>query len=120
VAYSHGCDESRNRLSFHCADEGKKLAYLKVNSKVWGQSVLDHGVTDEWDYAHTNVYLRGKVRLIEDKSKKQHTIEVLIWQLSENPEKKKTQIKPGKLVKPTMGRIDLNYMSDKRHQDSKL
>jgi hypothetical protein len=58
--------------------------------------------------------------LIEDLSEKQHAIEVLIWQLSENPEKKMAQIKPEKFVKTTMGRIDLDYMSGKRHQDSKL
>jgi nitroimidazol reductase NimA-like FMN-containing flavoprotein (pyridoxamine 5'-phosphate oxidase superfamily) len=49
VSLSHGCDEARYCLYFHFADEGKKLAYLKLNSKVWGQSVLDNGVTDECD-----------------------------------------------------------------------
>jgi hypothetical protein len=31
-----------------------------------------------------------------------------------------SQIKPEKLVKTTMGRIDLDYMSSKRHQNPKL
>jgi nitroimidazol reductase NimA-like FMN-containing flavoprotein (pyridoxamine 5'-phosphate oxidase superfamily) len=49
VSLSHGCDEARHLLYFHFTDEGKKLAYLKLNSKVWGQLVLDNGFTDECD-----------------------------------------------------------------------
>jgi nitroimidazol reductase NimA-like FMN-containing flavoprotein (pyridoxamine 5'-phosphate oxidase superfamily) len=46
VSLSHGCDEARHCLYFHFADEGKKLAYSKLNNKVWGQLVLDNGFTD--------------------------------------------------------------------------
>ena len=51
VSLSHGYDESRNCLYFHCASEGKKLVYMTANSKVWGQAVQDYGVTDDCDYA---------------------------------------------------------------------
>jgi len=116
VSLSHGYDETRNCLYFHCADEGKKLVYLNANSKVWGQAVLDYGVTDECDYAYTSVHFKGTATLIDDLSEKQHVIEVLVRQLSENPEEKMAKIRPEKLAKTTMGRIDIDYMSGKRHQ----
>jgi nitroimidazol reductase NimA-like FMN-containing flavoprotein (pyridoxamine 5'-phosphate oxidase superfamily) len=65
VSLSHGYDEPRNCLYFHCADEGKKLVYLKANSKVWGHAVQDARA---------------------------------------------------KLAKTTMDRIDVSYMTGKKHQ----
>ena len=116
VSLSHGYDEPRNCLYFHCADEGKKLVYLKANSKVWGQAVQDYGVTDECDYAYTSVHFKGTVSLIEDLREKQHAMEVMVRQLSENPEEKLAKIKTEKLAKTTMGRIDVSYMTGKKHQ----
>jgi nitroimidazol reductase NimA-like FMN-containing flavoprotein (pyridoxamine 5'-phosphate oxidase superfamily) len=117
VSLSHGYDEPRNCLYFHCADEGKKLVYLKANSKVWGQAVQDYGVTDECDYAYTSVHFKGTVSLIEDLREKQHAMEVMVRQLSENPEEKLAKIRPEKLAKTTMGRIDVSYMTGKKHQN---
>ena len=117
VSLSHGYDEARNCLYFHCAPEGKKLVYLKVNNSVWGQALLDYGVTDECDYAYTSVQFKGTVSLIDDLSEKRHAIEVMVRQLSENPEAKLAKIKLEKLAKTTMGRIDISYMTGKKHQN---
>jgi len=116
VSLSHGYDEKRNCLYFHCADEGKKLVYMKANSKVWGQAVQYYGVTDECDYAYTSVHFKGTVSLIYDLSEKQHAMEVMVRQLSENPEEKLAKIKPEKLAKTAMGRIEINYVTGKKHQ----
>ena len=116
VSLSHGYDEKRNCLYFHCADEGKKLLYMKANSRVWGQAVLDYGVTDECDYAYKSVHFKGTMSLIDDLSEKQHAMEVLVRQLSETPEEKLAKIKPEKLAKTAMGKIDITYMSGKQHQ----
>ena len=116
VSLSHGYDEPRNCLFFHCADEGKKLVYLKANSKVWGQAVQDYDVTDECDYAYTSVHFKGTVSLIDDLREKQHAMEVMVRQLSENPKEKLAKIKPEKLAKTTMGKIDISYITGKQHQ----
>jgi nitroimidazol reductase NimA-like FMN-containing flavoprotein (pyridoxamine 5'-phosphate oxidase superfamily) len=116
VSLSHGYDESRNCLYFHCAPEGKKLVFWKANNSVWGQAMLDYGVTDECDYAYTSVHFKGKVSLIEDLSEKRHAIEVMVRQLSEKPEAKLAKIKLEKLAKTTMGRIDISCMTGKKHQ----
>lgn len=120
VSLSHGYDENRNCLYFHCASEGKKLAYINANNKAWGQAVLDYGVTDECDYAYTSVHFKGTISLIENLREKQHAIEVMVRQLSENPEEKLAKIRPEKLAKTTMGRIDIEYMSGKTHQHPTL
>jgi len=119
VSLSHGYDQAKNCLYFHCAPEGKKLVILQVNNKVWGQAVLDFGVTEECDYAYTSVHFQGKMSLITDLTEKQHAIEVLVRQVSLNPEDKLAKIKPEKLEKTTMGKIEITYMSGKKHQSSK-
>ena len=77
VSLSHGYDEDKNCLYFHCASEGKKMEFLKANSRVWGQALLDFGVTEECDYAYTSVHFSGIMSLIEDLREKQHGMEVL-------------------------------------------
>jgi hypothetical protein len=119
VSLSHGYDQAKNCLYLHCAPEGKKLVYLKANNKVWGQAVLDFGVTDECDYVYTSVHFSGKMVLVDDLAEKQHGIEVLIRQLSHDPEKKLAQIKPEKLAKTVIGRIDIERMTGKKGSPNK-
>jgi uncharacterized protein len=115
VALSHGYDQTKNCIYFHCAPEGKKLIYAKTNPKVWGQAVLDFGVTDECDYAYTSVHFQGKLVLITDLKEKQRAMELLVHQISLSPEEKLAKIKPEKLDRTTMGRIDITYLSGKKH-----
>lgn len=119
VSLSHGYDQTKNCLYFHCAPEGKKLIYGKANPNVWGQAVLDFGVTEECDYAYTSVQFSGKLCLISDLNEKKQAMEVLVRQVSLNPEEKLAKIKPEKLTYTTMGRIDIGYMSGKKHQAPK-
>jgi uncharacterized protein len=113
VALSHGYDQTRKCLYFHCAPEGKKLIYAKANPKVWGQAVMDFGVTQECDYAYSSVHFSGKLSLITDLNEKKHAMEILILQVSLDPEVKLAKIKPEKLQSTTMGRIDIDYISGK-------
>ena len=115
VSLSHGYDQTQNCLYFHCAPEGRKLIYAQANPNIWGQAVLDFGVTEECDYAYTSVHFRGILTLITDLSEKKHAMETLVRQVSVNPEAKLAKIKPEKLDKTTMGRIDITYISGKKH-----
>ena len=119
VALSHGYDETKNCVYFHCAPEGKKLVYLKANNRVWGQAVLDFGVTEDCDYAYTSVHFSGKLVLIDDLEEKRRGLEVLVRQVSPSPEERLAKVKPEKLEKTTMGRIDIEYLSGKKHQIKK-
>jgi len=119
VSLSHGYDQTKNCLYFHCAPEGKKLIYAVANPQVWGQAVLDFGVTEECDYAYTSVHFSGKLCLVTDLNEKRHAMEILVRQVSLNPEAKLAKIKPEKLAPITMGKIDISYMSGKKHQAPK-
>lgn len=119
VSLSHGYDEGRHCLYFHCASEGKKLVYAKANNKVWGQAVQDYGVTDECDYAYTCVHFSGRLFMVDDLNEKQHAMEVMVRQLSPNPEAKLAKIKPEKLATTAMGRIDIECMTGKQHRKPK-
>jgi len=116
VSLSHGYDTVKNCIYFHCANEGKKLLYINANNNTWGQAVQDYGVTEECDYAYTSVHFSGKISLIASLTEKQHAMEVMVRQLSSNPEVKLAKIKPEKLSKTIMGRIDIEYMTGKQHQ----
>lgn len=120
VSLSHGYDEPKNCLYFHCANEGKKLIYAKANPQVWGQALLDYGVTDECDYAYTSVHFQGTLALITDPSEKKHALETLVRQTSKKPEEKLAKVKPEKLQSTTIGKIDITYMSGKKHEAPKL
>ena len=120
VSLSHGYDEARNCIYFHCASEGKKIVYAQANNKVWGQAMLDYGVTDECDYAYTSVHFAGTVYLISDLKEKQQAMEVLVRQLSKNPEEKLAKITAEKLSKTMMGRIDVECLTGKKHANPKV
>jgi nitroimidazol reductase NimA-like FMN-containing flavoprotein (pyridoxamine 5'-phosphate oxidase superfamily) len=118
VALSHGYDEEKNCLYFHCASEGKKLVYTAANNHVWGQAVQDFGVTDECDYAYISVHFSGTFSLINDSAEKWQAMQILVRQVATNPESKLSKIKPEKMQGTTMGKIDISYLSGKKHQPS--
>jgi uncharacterized protein len=119
VALNHGYDQAHNCIYFHCAPEGKKLVYADANPNVWGEAILDFGVTEECDYAYTSVHFSGKLSLITDLSEKHNAMEILVRQVSINPEAKLSKIKPEKLASTIIGKIGIDYMSGKKHQAPK-
>ncbi len=116
VSLNHGYDEAKNCLYFHCAPEGKKLVYAQANNRIWGQALLDYGVTDDCDYAYTSVHFAGKLVIIDDLEEKKHALETIVHQSSNAPEEKLAQVNPEKLAKTMMGKIKITYMSGKKHQ----
>ena len=49
VTISHGYDQEKNCIYFHCAGEGKKVKILQENGVVWGQALVDGGyVQGSW------------------------------------------------------------------------
>ncbi len=120
VSLSHGYDEDRHCVYFHCASQGKKLVYARANNSVWGQAIEDYGVVEECDYAYASVHFSGKLFLINDLDEKRHAMEVLVRQVSPNPESKLAKIKPEKLASTTMCRIDIDGITGKRHLNPKV
>ena len=115
VSLSHGYDENRNCIYFHCAAEGKKLVYLNANNNVWGQAVLDYGyVEGECDHNYATVHFSGKVCFVESLDEKRSAVECMIRQLDKNPEPLIAKLSAERLKKAVIGRIDIGYMSGKK------
>ena len=55
--------------------------------------------------------------MITNAEEKRHALETLVRQASRTPEEKLAKVKPEKLAKTTMCRIDITYMSGKKHQE---
>src|SRR4030042_5362153 len=115
VSLSHGYDEKKNCLYFHCAKEGKKLQYLSSNDTVWGQALLDYGYSKgECTYLYASVHFTGKVTILESLEEKREALACMIRQIDKNPEILITDLRPERLRNTVVGRIDVAYMSGKK------
>jgi nitroimidazol reductase NimA-like FMN-containing flavoprotein (pyridoxamine 5'-phosphate oxidase superfamily) len=115
VSLSHGYDESRHCIYFHCATGGKKLDYIKSNSNVWGQALLDNGYSDgECTHLYASVHFHGKVALIDRLEEKRSAVECMMRQLDRNPEAMVARLDLKRLENTVVARIDLDYVSGKK------
>ncbi len=119
IALSHGYDDNRNCIYFHCAKEGKKIDILKENDIVWGQALVDHGyVQGKCDHLYSTTQFRGKVTFLTDIEEKRRALHVMINQLEENPDEViKEQITENSLIRVNIGRIDIDFMSGKKSKE---
>ncbi len=119
VTISHGYDRINNVVYFHCASEGKKIDYLKVNNKIYGQALVDHGYADgECNHHYSTVQFSGEVEFLSDFEEKQQALTLMIEQL-EDQEKlresvKKDQLKEKAIRKVNIGKITITEMSGKK------
>ena len=117
VSLSHGYDEERNCIYFHCTREGKKLDYLK-SGRVWGQALLDHKYAEgECTHLYASVHFSGKIIFINSLEEKHHALECMIRQLDSNPKKLIAGLTSERLNRVVVGRIDIEYMSGKKSKE---
>jgi hypothetical protein len=116
VTLSHGYDEKKNAVYFHCAREGKKIEILAANNRVWGQAIFDRGYADgRCDHLFASVQFRGRVSFVEDGAEKRHALAVMIRQLESDPARViGHQVTDASVARVHIGRIDLDYMSGKK------
>jgi nitroimidazol reductase NimA-like FMN-containing flavoprotein (pyridoxamine 5'-phosphate oxidase superfamily) len=113
---SHGFDEERNCIYFHCAKEGRKIDVMKANPCVWGQALVDGGYQQgSCDHLYRTAQFHGTVFFVEDATEKKHALEVLIRHLDENPEAViAKQITAASLNRVLIGRVDIDFLSGKK------
>jgi hypothetical protein len=116
VSLSHGYDEEKNCVYFHCAAEGKKINILQENNRVWGQAIIDQGyVQSACDHLYATTQFRGRVTFIQDISEKEHALKVMIKALDDHPEEIiEKQLLPQSVQKVRIGKIEIDYMSGKK------
>lgn len=118
VSLSHGYDEDRNCIYFHCASEGKKLDFLKANNNVWGQALLDHGyIQGECNHNFASVHFKGKVVFITDHNEKLHAFHVMECQLDKCADTLVAKLNQEKLKTTVIGRIDIDSMTGKKSKE---
>lgn len=116
VTLSHGYDQDRNCVYFHCASEGKKVNILRANNLIWGQALIDKGYAQgACDHLYATAQFRGRVTFIEDPAEKEHALKVMITSLDKNPQEIiEKQLEPQSIRKVRIGRIDIDYLSGKK------
>ena len=116
VTLSHGYDDERNAVYFHCAFAGKKIDFLKANNRVWGQAFIDRGyVQGECDHLFSSVQFSGRVSFIQDAAEKRHALSVMIRQLEREPDKvMAAKVSDARIAQTNIGRIDIGFLGGKR------
>jgi nitroimidazol reductase NimA-like FMN-containing flavoprotein (pyridoxamine 5'-phosphate oxidase superfamily) len=118
VSLSHGYDENRNCIYFHCANEGKKLDFLKANNIVWGQALLDYGyMQGKCDHNFASVHFKGKVSLVADLDEKLRAVEIMIRQLDKGSDALMAKVDRKRLESTMVGRIDIDFMTGKKSKE---
>jgi hypothetical protein len=118
VTLSHGYDEKRNCIYFHCAREGKKIDYLKSNNNVWGTAFIDHGYDEgKCNHLFSSVHFSGKVIFIERPEEKVKAMQCMMRQLEKDPEPMIQKLTLEKLKDALLGRIEIEYMSGKQPKE---
>lgn len=117
---SHGYDEERECIYFHCAREGKKVEILRANNLVWGQALIDGGYQQgSCSHFYRTTQFRGRVTFIEDLSEKEHALRLMIKKLDRDPAKvTKEQMTLDSIKKVLIGRIDIDFMSGKKADEN--
>ena len=117
VSLNHGYDPKENCIYFHCANEGKKIDYMKANSEIWGQALLDFGFDSKWcTQSYATVMFKGKVSFIEDIRRKRKAFLAINAQLKSPPERLKEIMKTN-LRNTAVGRIDIESLSGKKSKE---
>ncbi len=117
VSLSHGYNETGNCLYFHCANVGKKIDYVKSNNNVWGQALIDQGYLEgECDHLFASIHFQGKITFVEDVKEKRAAIECMIRHQDKNPRPMIARLNPERLKTVTIGRIDIEEMTGKKHE----
>ena len=116
VTLSHGFDEEKNCLYFHCAREGKKIDIMRANPVVWGQALIDGGYQQgRCDHFYKTAQFRGRVTFVDDPDEKEEALRLMIRRIDDDPEAIiRKQITPHSMGRILIGRIDIDYMSGKK------
>jgi nitroimidazol reductase NimA-like FMN-containing flavoprotein (pyridoxamine 5'-phosphate oxidase superfamily) len=116
VTLTHGYDEARDAIYFHCAKSGRKIDALKRDDRVWGQALVDLGYADgSCDHLYQTTQFRGRVTFIEDLDEKRHALVTMIRKNESDPEKViLEQITDDTVRNVNIGRIDIDLMTGKR------
>jgi nitroimidazol reductase NimA-like FMN-containing flavoprotein (pyridoxamine 5'-phosphate oxidase superfamily) len=86
VTLNYGFHPARSCFYFHCANEGKKLDILKLNSRIYGQILENLKYKEgECSYAYRSVQFEGRVSWVTDTEEKKEALNLMVEKM-EKPE----------------------------------
>ena len=122
VSLSHVYDEEKNCIYFHCANDGKKIDFIKANNIVWGQAIKDYGYhVGECSHLYATVMFKGVVTFIKDDEEKRHIFKIMMEHLDPESESMKERLlKSDGIPSTTVTKIDIDYISGKKSTEINL
>jgi len=116
VTMNYAFSEAENCFYLHCANEGKKMDFIRANPRVWGQVVEDRGyVQGKCSHAYRSVMFDGVAEVVHEPEAKRRALELMIEQFEPDPEPLKAKLltKAG-MEKTTVLRLRVLAMSGKQ------
>jgi nitroimidazol reductase NimA-like FMN-containing flavoprotein (pyridoxamine 5'-phosphate oxidase superfamily) len=93
VTLSYGYDEKTNSLYFHCAKEGLKIDFIKVNPRVCATIIEDGGyIPNECSHWYKTLVFWGNIQIISDICEKRNGIKILLNHLETDAEVKSSKL----------------------------
>ena len=115
VSLSHGYNHDEKCVYFHCADQGKKLDYLRDNPRVWGQALLDYGYDEnECSQHYATVMFSGEASFIEDENEKWDILADMTKKLVADPERLIRARNRATVMTTIVGKIKIEHMTGKK------
>jgi nitroimidazol reductase NimA-like FMN-containing flavoprotein (pyridoxamine 5'-phosphate oxidase superfamily) len=120
VSLNYGFDKASRCFYFHCADEGKKIDFLRTNPKIYGQILESLKYKEgECSYAYRSVQFDGIVSFLENNEEKKRALALMIEKI-ENPNlisrTKEKYITNSSVQKVCIGKIHINYFTGKEER----
>jgi nitroimidazol reductase NimA-like FMN-containing flavoprotein (pyridoxamine 5'-phosphate oxidase superfamily) len=116
VTVNYAFDRHINSFYFHCANEGKKLDFLRKNSKVYGQILDDRGyITGECNYNYATVQFTGEAGFTDNEEEKYSALDLMIEKLESEPEKVKKKMLSRNLSGVTIIKVKVEHFSGKKY-----
>jgi nitroimidazol reductase NimA-like FMN-containing flavoprotein (pyridoxamine 5'-phosphate oxidase superfamily) len=119
VSISHSYDEEAGCLYFHCANEGRKLEYMRANPVVSGQALIDHGYSEgKCSHLYVSAVFRGRIEWVESLEEKRRVLKHMIEYQDKNPATLMPRLtgvdSSTALAKTVVGRIVIDELTGKK------
>lgn len=116
VTLNYGYAGDERALYFHCAPDGLKTEFVRLNSAACASIIEDNGYQlGLCEHKFRSVVIRGKVEIVETDDAKIHGLEVMLDHLEDNPDiKKKTMPSEAELHKVAIWKMTIGECSAKQ------
>jgi nitroimidazol reductase NimA-like FMN-containing flavoprotein (pyridoxamine 5'-phosphate oxidase superfamily) len=115
VSLNYVYDEAQNRFYVHSATEGRKVACLRANPRVFGQVVENRGyIRGQCSQSYRSVMFWARAVFVDDQQEKRESLAAMIDRYEPDPAPLKARLLAGDLSTVLVVRLDVESMSGKQ------